>query len=352
MMIRLIAFSMTGYETGERLMQGLVSSGHQAELFAKSRYLPDSIQESTSAWAKKYFTDSEALIFIGACGIAVRSIAPCVVSKTKDPAVLVIDECGKYVISLLSGHLGGANALALEAAAILGAEPVVTTATDLHSRFAVDVFSRENQCAIFHMKAAKEISAALLAGEKVGFFSEFPWEGDLPEGLVQTNEEGVSEESGTRYSLGAAVTIHRKCLPFESTVQIVPKTVFLGMGCKKGTPFEKLRIMAEKALEQTGIFREAVSAITSIDLKKEEEGLLSLAEEWGIPFITYTKDELLELPGDFTSSGFVRSITGVDNVCERSAYLASSMGKFLLRKTAGDGTTAALAVMDWRATFE
>ena len=91
--------------------------------------------------------------------------------------MLVIDECGKFVIALLSGHLGGANELALRCAGYLKAEPVVTTATDLHSRFAVDVFAKKNGCAIFHMKAAKEASAALLAGESVGFYSEFPWDG-------------------------------------------------------------------------------------------------------------------------------------------------------------------------------
>ena len=94
----------------------------------------------------------------------------------------MIDECGKFVISLLSGHLGGANALALEAAEILEAQPVVTTATDLHGRFAVDVFAKQNGCALFHMKAAKEVSAALLAGKTVGFYSDVPWEGALPRG--------------------------------------------------------------------------------------------------------------------------------------------------------------------------
>lgn len=113
------------------------------------------------------------MIFIGASGIAVRSIAPYVMSKKSDPAVLVVDECGKFVISLLSGHLGGANELALKTAEILNAVPVVTTATDLHHRFAVDVFAKKNDCSIFNMKAAKEVSAALLAGKKWDFTVNF-----------------------------------------------------------------------------------------------------------------------------------------------------------------------------------
>ncbi len=159
-------------------------------------------KESTKEWAGKQFESADGIIFIGATGIAVRSIAPYVASKKTDPAVLVTDECGKFVISLLSGHLGGANELALQAAEALHAVPIVTTATDLEGKFAVDVFAKKNNCHIFRMKEAKEVSAALLAGEKVGFYSEFPWEGELPDGLVNCcglrDENWISEnEPGT-----------------------------------------------------------------------------------------------------------------------------------------------------------
>ena len=175
MQISIICFSLTGYTTAEQLQKGLLQCGFTTNLFKKSKYLEDSIAENTAVWTGHHFKTDDGLIFVGACGIAVRSIAPYVVSKKSDPAVLVVDECGKFVISLLSGHLGGANALALKTAEILGAEPVVTTATDLHDRFAVDVFAKNNHCAIFNMKAAKEVSAAILAGESVGFYSEFPY---------------------------------------------------------------------------------------------------------------------------------------------------------------------------------
>ena len=164
MKISVICFSLTGQETAERLIQGLRERGIETLLGKKSRYLPDSISEDLQSWTGKQFSQADGIVFIGACGIAVRSIAPFIQNKKKDPAVLVADECGKFVISLLSGHLGGANELADLAADILGAVPVVTTATDLHGRFAVDVFAKKNQCSIVHMKAAKEVSAALLAG--------------------------------------------------------------------------------------------------------------------------------------------------------------------------------------------
>mgnify|MGYP000509047185 FL=1 len=123
--------------------EALEKEGESVTLAKKSRYLPDPISVSTSQWAGEQFqAGKEGVIFIGACGIAVRSIAPYIAGKKTDPAVLVIDECGKFVIALLSGHLGGANELALRCAGYLKAVPVVTTATDLHSRFAVDVLQK------------------------------------------------------------------------------------------------------------------------------------------------------------------------------------------------------------------
>ena len=120
MQISIICFSLTGYTTAEQLQKGLLQCGFTTNLFKKSKYLEDSIAENTAVWTGHHFKTDDGLIFVGACGIAVRSIAPYVVSKKSDPAVLVIDECGKFVISLLSGHLGGANALGLKQQKYLG----------------------------------------------------------------------------------------------------------------------------------------------------------------------------------------------------------------------------------------
>ena len=349
MNIAIICFSMTGLETGEKLQKALTEAGEQVTLSKKSRYLPDPVTVSTSQWAGEQFhSGKDGVIFIGACGIAVRSIAPHIVGKKTDPAVLVIDECGNFVISLLSGHLGGANALALRCAGYLGATPVVTTATDLHSRFAVDVFAKKNGCAIFHMKAAREASAALLAGEKIGFYSEFPWEGELPEGLVLCDRDGGPLCPET----GIAVTIHKDCLPFSNTVHVVPPSAVLGMGCRRGKDAGAIREAAEECLREADIYKEALCAIASIDLKKEEPGLLALSEAWKLPFQTFTEEELKAVKGEFTPSKFVRKITGVDNVCERSAVLAGGQGTLIRKKTGRDGVTTALAAGNRRIYFE
>ncbi len=380
MKIALICFSLTGQETGEKLCLGLKEAGMTAALDKKSKYLPDSIKFSTSVWAGEKFSDSDALIFIGATGIAVRSIAPYVASKKSDPAVLVIDECGQFVISLLSGHLGGANELALKAAELLHAVPVVTTATDLHHRFAVDVFAKKNNCSIFNMKAAKEVSAALLAGRTVGFYSEFSVEGELPDGLLLCDECGKPVRSAddgllkdkesfagsdalcentssmmaddTKPECGVAVTAHTFCQPFASTTQVVPKCLTLGMGCRKGKEAEGIAEAAQKMLDTSELYREAFEQIASIDLKKDEQGILSLSKDWQIPFVTYTENELKQVQGEFTPSPFVKKITGVDNVCERSAVLASGNGTLLQKKKGENGVTTAVAAREWRIHFE
>lgn len=396
MKISIICFTLTGQQTGEKLKKALEEQEHAVSLYTKSKYIPESIKESTKEWAGKQFESADGIIFIGATGIAVRSIAPYVASKKTDPAVLVTDECGKFVISLLSGHLGGANELALQAAEALHAVPIVTTATDLEGKFAVDVFAKKNNCHIFRMKEAKEVSAALLAGEKVGFYSEFPWEGELPDGLVNCcglrDENWISEnEPGTNVQndnqiksasdlfpkVGIAVTIHKNCTPFLSTTHVVPQAVALGMGCRKNKEAQAVEKAAFTCLEENQIYPQAVACLASIDIKKEEPGLLALAEKMGIPFETFSSEELLAVKGEFTASSFVSRTVGVDNVCERSALKAAqdriclNIGRIpernqtkpgtrrggehcrlIQRKQAADGVTAALVLADWRIHFE
>ena len=356
MKIAMLCFSETGQRTGERLMEGLCRAGNEVTLEWKSKYLENSICESHTEWAGRQF-DSEnggadAVIFIGACGIAVRSIAPFVKSKKTDPAVLVADECGKFVISLLSGHLGGANELAALSADILGAIPVITTATDLHRRFAVDVFAKKNDCAIFPMNAAKAVSAALLAGEAVGFYSDFPWDGELPDGVILCRRDGSSEKDNLRPRIGIAVSIHSDCCPFSVTVHVVPKIVSLGIGCRKNKEEEAVFHAAESCLLENSVFREALFCMASIDLKKNEAGLLALSQKWKLPFLTYDARSLRDVQGSFSPSAFVETTTGVDNVCERSAVLSGGCAALLQKKKSGCGVTTALAVRDWRIRFE
>lgn len=349
--IGILAFSLTGYAAGEKLQRSLTEQGKKVSLDVKSRYAEGGLAVSHMEWTEEKFRTCDALIFIGACGIAVRSIAPFVKNKKTDPAVLVMDECGNHVISLLSGHLGGANALALQVSAVMGSDPVITTATDLHSRFAVDLFAKERKCSILHMRAAKEISAAILAGELVGFYSEFPVQGALPSGLVFCNERGEAEEGGLHPRVGVAVTIHKGTEPFPETAVVLPPCVYAGVGCRKGKDGESIFRHILETLDKAAVYPQALAGAASIDLKAQEAGLLETCKRLGIPFSTFSGEELLAVQGEFTRSSFVNAVTGVDNVCERSAVLASG-GILIERKNASGGVTCALAAGDWRISFE
>lgn len=303
------------------------------------------VDESIREWTGRRFEDSDAIVFIGACGIAVRSVAPFVKSKKLDPAVVVVDEQGKFAISLLSGHIGGANELTDEIADIIHATPVVTTATDLNDKFAVDVFAKKNGCFISDMDFAKEVSAALLAGKEVGFVSDFPWIGEIPAGLK------LLEEGQEKPELGICVTSSYMEHPFVHTLYLIPKVVTLGVDCEKGTPKETVEKIVRKACDELLVPSIAMEQVASIDSKKDEAGILAYCEERKLPFITYTEEELKEVEGTFAESA-----VGVDNICEKSAVLGSnhsdSKGRLILRNYEEEGVTVALGMKKWSIEFE
>ncbi len=374
MKISIISFSRSGYRIGEMLSWFLGEGGHEVEAFTKSKYTKKILDESQVEaddkafrnvkefakpidsslrdWTGRRFAESDAIIFIGACGIAVRSIAPFVSSKKTDPAVVVIDEQGKFAISLLSGHIGGANELTEEISNLLHATPVITTATDINNKFAVDVFAKTNGCYISDMTMAKEISAALVNGNSVGFASDFPWVGEIPKELQLLDEEDETKE---KPEMGIYVTNSYLKHPFVHTLYLVPKIITLGVGCKKDTPAETVEKVVRKACDELLIPSVSMELVASIDLKKEEQGILEYCKERNLPFETYSAEQLKEVEGSFAESKFVEETTGVDNVCERSAILGSSKhgekSNLILRKYAEDGVTAALARRKWSVQF-
>lgn len=302
-------------------------------------------------WCRTCFEQADAVVFIGACGIAVRTIAPFLKSKTVDPAVLVLDEAGQYVISLLSGHLGGANELALAVARKIGATPVITTASDVNGTIAVDVFAKKNRLQIGSMLQAKRIAAALLRRERVGFFCSGMVEGVIPPELTRGKAQHliwVSEREPDA-SQTARFLEHSD----GTVLHLIPRCVVLGVGCRKGKSAQEIREVADELLQKAQVSPQALCGAASIDLKKDEAGLLECCRAYGVELNTYTAEELLQAAGTFAGSEFVRQTTGVDNVCERAALLAAGPGgRLIAGKYAKNGVTAALAVQDWRVRFE
>ena len=301
---------------------------------------------SLDEFVSKEFATSEIMIFIGASGIAVRKLAPHIKSKAKDPAVIVIDDGGNFVISLLSGHLGGANQWTKDLATSLGATPVITTSTDVNQVFAIDNWCKENQCQIEDLSKIKKISAALIAGEKVGFISDFPVEGQLPSGLVSCDSTKGTEDM----ELGIVVSYKIDSPAFAETFKAIPKQIVLGVGCRKNIESQVFEEVILQQLKENNIDINSVATMHSIDLKQEEKCILDFSEKYNIPFSTYSANELKEVEGSFTPSKFVAGVTGVDNVCERSAIKGSN-GQLISKKIGCCGVTVAIAVKDWKCKF-
>ena len=298
-------------------------------------------------WTAEHFRKGNVLVYIGACGIAVRAIAPHIGSKDTDPAVIVIDEKGENVIPILAGHLGGANEWAQKIARLTEGQPVLTTATDVNGIFAVDLFAKDNQLLISDLKKAGRFTASLLEEREASviipskYADVIRYEDGIPAELkvYDLSDEQLESLQGTNAAL---ITPEAESSDKANTpLRLIPRCVILGIGCRKGKSYEELRDYVEEALQELGLCREAVCAVASIDVKKEELGLISLAADFGVPLLTFSAEELekAELENwTFVESDRVREHVGTGNVCERAAVSAGA-GKILRGKTAKDGMT-------------
>ncbi len=345
MKVSVISFTKKGGALNERICFGLKACGVEAVGYTTPRYTNGTgLKEFTvlGELVEQLFEAVDGILFIGACGIAVRAIAPFIKSKAEDPAVIVAGEDSKYVISLLSGHIGGANELCRQAAAIIGAVPVITTATDLNNTFAVDTWAVENKLVITEFAMIKEISGAVLNGEKVGFRSEYTVKGTLPWEL----------ETGSETKVGICISDKAQTKPFQKTLNLLPKNITIGIGCRKGTEFEVIMDFIKEAFRRYELDTQRISRICSIDLKAEEEGILAAAKALQAEYITYPAEVLKKVPGEFAASDFVQQTVGVDNVCERSAALGSSYGSKRIPKVSGSGVTLSAYEMDFAVSFK
>lgn len=360
-MIAVIAFTNEGCRTAWNVSDELRTAGFETALFCKKKTgLPPDlltnqkaafqiVTEPLAAFTERFFKNGNTLIFIGAMGIAVRAIAPFAADKLKDPAVLVMDETAHYVIPVLSGHVGGACEMARFLAGRLKAEAVITTATDAEHLFSADVFAVKNQLKIMNREGIKAISSALLDGERITIV--------IPSQMEKTIEGAVKKpQCSAQEDTKKIIITFQKKPEYEAaaTLLLCPMHLVLGIGCRKEKSAEEIENALEQFLYEKGIYREAICKAASIDLKKDEKGILALTRKWDIPFVTFTAQELMKVPGEFEPSPFVLKTTGADNVCERAAIAACGIegGTIAVGKWARDGITFALAQDNWSPEFD
>lgn len=337
--INIFAYSDKGCLLAKRISETFFDS----DVFSLKKYADKygvNAVDSVCNKVGEVFNESKALIFVGACGIAVRGIAPYVKSKVTDPAVIVIDDNANFVIPILSGHIGGANEIARLLADKLNSTLVLTTATDINKRFSVDTWAVKHGCHISNMNTAKEISANILISD-IALKSDFPINGNLPNG-VKLHDNG---------ELGIYIT-YKTDMTFDKTLHLIPKVLHVGIGCRKGKSYLEINDFFKKIIMENNINIKSIKDISSIDIKKDELGLLEFAKNYKLPINFYSSVELSTLECEFTPSDFVKSVTGVDNVCERAAFKSSNGGEFILRKTSDNGITIAICVEDWSVRFD
>lgn len=327
-MIGVISINKQGDAIARKIISYYDDLKKDVKLVSKVLDTNFNLKEST----KNLWNSCEAIIIIGSTGIAVRAIASFVEHKSKDPAIIVIDVNELFVISLLSGHLGGANEYTYELSKLLGATAVITTATDNIGVEAPDLIAKRNSLIIEDYSKIKIISSALINREEVYFKDD--------ENLISI-PKGYKETDAIRNNLLWVTNKLNDVNYDESTsLRLIRRNVVLGIGCRKNISSSKLLYFVLKTLEENNIDRRAVIKIGSIDIKKEEKAIVNLAKSLNSEFITFSKEEIKEVQHNFEGSDFVEKSIGVRAVCEPAVLLLH--GKILLEKSAFEGMTISI----------
>ncbi len=319
--IAVLALTRGGRDLAKRIVQGLPGaySGPRSGSVAR---------DIAARWA-----DSGGLVCIMAAGIVVRAIAPLVRHKRTDPAVVVVDERGRYAISLLSGHLGGANLLARRVATITGGEAVITTASDTLGLPAVDLWAAESGLvpddeSAFLRAAARLVNTGCLRVWTAGL--SLP----LPEGFLPSDTPGEADLVITNRILRS---------PDDGKPVFRPRNVVAGVGCNRGTPAGEILSAVREALDDAGLSMLSLRELASIDLKRDEPGLAEAARDLRLPVRFFSAQKLNAVPG-IRESETVRRTTGARAVAEPAALLATDRrGQLLVRKRKWKNVTVAIA---------
>ncbi|MFC1578198.1 cobalt-precorrin 5A hydrolase [Thermodesulfobacteriota bacterium] len=305
--------------------------------------------ERLSATLEEKFGQYTGHVFIMATGIVVRVLAPLIQSKTNDPAVVVVDDLGLNAISLLSGHIGGANELTHKIAQIIEANPVITTATDINEVPAIDVLAMENGLFIENPAAIKSVNMALLKKETIGVHDPFDW---LTKKLLNFESAAfhkftydinkLSQQSVIKNN--AFVYIDDAVNDLPSRVLILrPPTLVAGIGCNRGTDSEEISTHLKEVLESHRLAPTSLKCLASVDLKNDEAGLIAVAESLDLPLVFFTREQLNQAKGIKNPSPVVEKHIGVKSVCEAAAILASRDGTLIVSKQSTQNVTVAIA---------
>lgn len=324
--------SKTGYKTCLKIKENVYNnlhiyvSGRVANLLNLENENNEDlivINERVPILLEKTFNKYDLHIFVAATGAVVRIIEGKFKSKDTDPAVITIDDHANFVISLLSGHLGGANEECKKIANGIGAIPVITTASDVDGKIAVDILSQKIKAKLESLDDAKRVTSLIVNGENVSIH--------LPKNIVENNKNCA----------GAIIVSNRKNIEIS---KIIPKNIILGIGCKRNTPKEKIIEKINYVMDKQNLELSAIKMAASAWVKSDEVGLLEAMKEIDIPIKFFEKEEILKLEDLIEEkSEYVKKTIGVYGVSEPCVFLAArGKGKFLAKKIKLDGMTLSI----------
>lgn len=295
---------------------------------------------------KKYlkiaFFEYDAIVAIMASGILIRSIAPYIESKVSDPAIINIDDNGKFVISTLSGHLGGANALTNKIANLINAIPVITTSTDVNNKLGIDVLAKDLYLSIDDTKEILFFNKAILEGSEITFTLNPDKNHDYLRDYLSNN----TLEMNVSFNYYSGINSDEIHVSLDNhKIVLNEKKIVVGIGCRRGKEYEKILEGFNKSLKDLKIHKSRVNMLSSAEIKKDEKGILELSDILEIPinFVDLDKLKLFE-SRDIQKSEFVKSKFGIYGVSEPSALITAGFdSKLIYKKTSYDGVTIAIA---------
>ncbi|MGL4914017.1 MAG: cobalt-precorrin 5A hydrolase [Romboutsia sp.] len=299
------------------------------------------VKEKLSELVGKLFNQYDSIIFIMATGIVVRVIAPYINSKFSDPAILVTDEKGTNIISLLSGHMGGANELTNYLSNLIGANPVITTATDVNEKSSLDMIAKKLDAHIDDFREnVKDVNAMLVNNQEVGIYIDGDYEVDtrgfkvlnnlenidnLDKVVVITNKEEVTKETSIIKDINIGnqnSNLHNELN--EKIIKVIPKDIVVGIGCRRNTESELLQESLINLLHDYNIDIKSIKKIGSIDIKYDEKAIIDLVTYLGVEFATISAEEISKVDYLFDKSEFVKKNVGVYCVAEPVAHILSN----------------------------
>jgi cobalt-precorrin 5A hydrolase len=285
---------------------------------------------------KKVMEDFESIVFISSTGIAVRGIIPFIKTKDIDPGIIVVDSSGKYAISLLSGHLGGANDLTKIISSILNSQAIITTATDNLDLIAPDMIAKYNNLIIDDLKTCKNISSLLINDENVDFIDERNLI-NVPDGYCKE-----FDNSKGRVIITNKLKINDSHIN-KSILKLIRKDIVLGIGCKKNYDKNMMKENVVKALNESNIDIRSVKKIATIDIKSNEEAILELSKFLNADIETFSINQIKEVEKHYQQSDFVKKSIGVG--CVSEPVIELSKGKITVNKLKLNGMTLSIGIL-------